>query len=664
MNQSKQSYRVLAATISIVVGVGIVVGSFYLTQPANADVLEKNIEIQDSDRSNQQVVDSKSVESSRQNSTNLNEDSLFDALTKYESPFDLKRSLLRLVDEATEQELVEIFHETREYPLAFDSIQTTHWLRSVVLFKLLDVDSNTVQTLFEQLEGQTAQVVVYGVMREWNQMHVDEAVKFLALFSKGLQRKGLLGLIDGNTSVDRSNFIEMGIELGFLEDYLIGLFDRHQRVQEQASLDDIATELENLISNGQYRFHEVLQDASSYVLEEGLDSLPRVLELFDEQSVDIMSPTVRMSFDGTQSRLVSSIARSDPERVFEYFVNLGTPLDVDLLSAVCEVWFDRDPETLWNRLESKDLEYDRHEITEDVIRYWTMREPDLALVSLDQFPAEYHDLVYAQVALERAENSPLQALELLRETSDWSLTRSERADRKRNFDRTEVHHFAVRRTISAAAEADPILTIEWIESENSNLDDSMKIGFLNVAFQSWAGSDPNKAFEMALQTPLTANTTGFEATVVGWVAREDVDHAIKLLPRVREGKTKFSAYRRVMYRLEELDKISHALHLGSDLPEKEREEYNEALASRVGDREPFDRLIEGLRALPTQELQSKALMSRLMFAYNVPKMAPKVTNKQLDQLKEFLTDREKRLLEIGRRMFRDRIHEDPPKSEE
>lgn len=664
MNQSnKQSCRVLAATVPIVLGVGIV-GAFYLTQPANTEVLEQNTEIQDSDRNDQHVVDSNSVGSSRQNSLNLNEDSLFAAVTEYENPFDLKRSLVRLVDEATEQELVEIFNESREYPLAFDSIQTTHWLRSVVLSKLLDVDSDTVETLIEQLDEQTAQVVVYGVMREWNKMHVDEAVKFLALFGKGLQRKGLLGLIDGNTSVDRSNFIEMGIELGFLEDYLIGLFDRHQRVQAQASLDDIATELENLISNGQYRFHEVLQDASSYVLEEGLDSLPRVLELFDEQSVDIMSPTVRMSFDGTQSKLVSSVARSDPERVFEYLVNLGTPLDVDLLSAVCEVWFDRDPETLWNRLEGEDLKYDPHEITEDVIRHWTMREPEFALVSLDQFPAEYHDLVYAQVALEGAEDSPLQALELLRETSDWSLTGSERADRKRNFDRTEVHHFAVRRTISAAAEADPVLTIEWIESEESNLDESMKTVFLHRAFQSWAGSDPNIAFEMALQTPLTDNTTGFEATVVGWVAREDVDHAIKLLPRVREGKTKFSAYRRVMYRLEELDKISHALHLGSDLPESEREEYNEALASRVGDREPFDRLIEGLRALPTQELQSKALRSRLMFAYNVPQMAPKVTDKQLDQLKEFLTDREKRLLEIGRRMFRDRIHEDPPESEE
>ncbi|MYD45842.1 MAG: hypothetical protein F4W92_05765 [Gammaproteobacteria bacterium] len=654
MNQIKHIYRVLAITIPITVGVGIF-GATFGSTPANADVLAIN-----SGGGEQQVVDSKSVGPSVQNRLNLNEDSLFYSIDEYDNLFDLKRKLLHLVDEATELELVEIFHESREYPLAFDSIRTTHWLRSVVLFKLLDVDSNAVQTLFEQLDAQTAQVVVYGVMREWNQMHVDEAVNFLALFDRGLQRRGLLGLIDGNTSFNRSNFIEMGVELGFLEDFLTGLIDRHQRVQDQASLDDIATDLENLITNGEYRFYEVLQDASSFVLEEGLDALPRVLELFDEQSVDIMSPTVRMSFDGTQSSLVSDIARSDPELLFEYIVNLGKPLKLDLLSSVCEVWFGRDPETLWSRLEGEDLKYDRHEISEDVIRHWTMGEPNLALVSIDQFPAEYHDLVYAQVALAVAEDSPLQALELLRETSDWSLTRNERADRESNVDSTVGYDFAIERTISAAAKVDPILTIEWIESEESNLDDSMKNGYLSRAFRSWAGSDPSTAFEMALQTPLTANTAGFEATVVGWMARQDVDDAIELLPRVRDGKTKLSAYRRVMFRLEELDRISHALHLGSDLPENEREEYNKALASRVGDREPFDRLIAGLRELPTQELQSKAIRSRLMFAYYVPKMAPKVTNKQLDQLKEFLTDRENRLLEMGRRMYKDLIHEDSP----
>ncbi|MCY3542217.1 MAG: hypothetical protein OXH31_09990 [Gammaproteobacteria bacterium] len=657
MNKNKQIFRVLALTTPFILSVGNV-GATNVAPPVNTDLLAQNTDVQDDDRSDQDVVDSKSGSSQRPNGSNLNEHSLFYALTEYDNLFDLKRSLLSLVDNATERELVEIFHESREYPLAFESLQTTQWLRGIVLSKLIDIDGDTVHSLMEQLDEQTAEVVLYGVMREWNQMYADQAVKFLALLDDGLQRRGLQGVIDGSSSLSRASFIEMGTELGYQEDYLTYLLDRHQLEQDQISLDDIATALESVISKGKYRFHEAQRKAVSFVHEQGLDSLARVLEVFEENSAENMSQTVRMFFGGTQSKLVAAIARSDPEPVFEHLVSLGEPLDVDMLSSVSEVWFATDPEALWNRLRGEDLKDIQEEVTEDVIRHWTMREPDFALVSLDQFPTEYHDLVYAEVALEVAPDSPLEALELLTKTSDWSQTMSDREQSENETARNVGFYFSIDRTIAAATKADPVAAIEWIESSVSHLDDSMKQHFLDKAYQSWAGSDPHTAFEMAQQIPLAGDTAGFEATVVGWVAKSDVDEAIKLLPRVREGTTKMRAYRRVMWRLEEQDRISHALHLGSDLPQHQREEYNDSLAWQIGYREPFDHLIAGIRALPSQELQSRAIYSRLSFTYYLPEMAPKITNKQLDQFKEFLTDREKRLLEMGRRMFKDRIHED------
>ncbi|MYD46000.1 MAG: hypothetical protein F4W92_06585 [Gammaproteobacteria bacterium] len=655
MNQNKQLVRFLALTIPVFVGIEIV-GAIFLPQPVNTDVLVQNTEVQNSDSEEQLVSDSKSGGSARQNSSKMNEDSLFDALTEYDNLFDLKQALLRFVDDATQYELVEIFHEVREYPLAFESIHTTHWLRSVVLSKLFEIDSDKVQSLIEQLDEQTAQIVVYGVMSEWPQMYEDEAVKFLALFDTGLKRQGLLGLIDGSTSLHRSRVIEMGRELGFQEDYLTGLLDQHLLARDHTSLDNIATELENTISKGDFDFREAERKAVNFVLAQGLDSLPRVLEVFDAQSKGNMSQSTRMFFNGARSRLVSDIAVSDPEQMFEYLVSLGEALDVDLLSAVSDVWFGSDPETLWNRLEGTDLQDIRHDVIEDIIGRWTLREPDLALVSLEKFPPEYHDLVYVEVALEVAKASPFHALELLRETSDWSQTRSDREERRRNSDRSVAHYFAIDRIIASATRASPNSTIDWIESEESHLDDSMKQQFLDDVFQVWSKSDPYTAFEMAQQMPLSTDTAGFEATVLGSMG--DVDQAIEWLTRVREGETKTNAYRRVMWRLQAQDRISDALELGSALPEHERKEYNEALARNIGHREPFDHLIAGIRALPSQELQVKAIRTRLLFIYLLPDTAPKITNKQLDQFKEFLTERENRLLDMGRRMFKDLIHED------
>ena len=150
---------------------------------------------------------------------------------------------------------------------------------------------------------------------------------------------------------------------------------------------------------------------------------------------------------------------------------------------------------------------------------------------------------------------------------------------------------------------------------------------------------------MAIQTPIADGAAGLESIVVGWWAQSDVDRAITMLPRVREGETKADAYRRVASRLEEQDRISDAIQLGNDLPELERQEYNESLAWDIGYREPFNHFVEGLRELPSQELQSKAVRSKLTMTYYSPDFMPEFTEDQLDQLKEFLTDSEKRLVD-------------------
>ena len=160
--------------------------------------------MQGSDHTDEDVVVSKS-ETQSQNSSNWSQNSFFDSLKAINNLFDLKRSLLSLVDGATEQELVGLFRESREYPMAFNSIATTHWLRSIVLTKLMKIDAERAHSLIAQLDEQTAEIVLFGVMREWNQMHMNEAVKFLAAFDEGLRRLGLVGLIDGNSKLAHAN---------------------------------------------------------------------------------------------------------------------------------------------------------------------------------------------------------------------------------------------------------------------------------------------------------------------------------------------------------------------------------------------------------------------------------------------------------------------------
>ena len=153
--------------------------------------------------------------------------------------------------------------------------------------------------------------------------------------------------------------LEIGTELGFEADYVTNLLDMHQQAQNQISLDDLAIEFENFDSSVPLQFQLVERKAIAYVREEGLDSLPSVLELFDKQSMNnsSMPLTVRGFWNSTPMKLVSALAQDDPDGVFEYVARLGEDVDVDLLTAVSEVWFAADPDGTLESIERRRSKY-------------------------------------------------------------------------------------------------------------------------------------------------------------------------------------------------------------------------------------------------------------------------------------------------------------------
>ena len=85
--------------------------------------------------------------------------------------------------------------------------------------------------------------------------------------------------------------------------------------------------------------------------------------------------------------------------------------------------------------------------------------------------------------------------------------------------------------------------------------------------------------------------------------------------------------------MEAHDRISEAIQLGEDLPELEREEFYQNLASGVGHRTPFDRLVSGIGQLPTLEMNSKAA-SKAIYTKGLP-MSNDLTDSQVNELKSF-----------------------------
>ena len=186
MNQTKKRVYIAALVIGFLLCVGVL-GALFWGNRDNSSTFARNAETQRSDLSE----DPQSVRSQRQDSFSTTYSSLSDVSNEYSNLFEMKRAMLHLVDGATEQELVGIFRESHESPLILGSINTTHWLQSVVLTQLLNVNEATVWILIEQLDEQSARSVVYGVMQEWNQVHANEAIRFLSSIDNGLRSLGI-----------------------------------------------------------------------------------------------------------------------------------------------------------------------------------------------------------------------------------------------------------------------------------------------------------------------------------------------------------------------------------------------------------------------------------------------------------------------------------------
>ena len=627
---------VITITGGLILCAGLLGTILLLQQENKSQEIEQNAAVSLDDHGDQDTFVSNNPELQPRFASSATKDSRSKLQRESDEIFSSKRDLLRVVNEATEDDLVVMFLGSLENPIVLNSINSTRWMQSVVLTKLVNGNVHRATSMLDHLDDNTAKTLLLGVMREWNRVHVPEAVKLLASLEDSLKKRGFQGLIDSRNFLSRTKLLEIGTKIGFEETYVTNLFDQTQTAETALSWKELEKEFESVDVIDDSVLWPLSSKATNYVLAEGLDSLPTTLELFDKLSQHAKSLADRLDLDISRTRVVEIISNDDPKRVFEFVVQLSDNIQVDLLSAAAEVWFAVDPDALWTRLSEPDLKGVKHEVTQNVIRRLSYGKPEVVLHSLEVIPSEYHDQAYLNIAQGMWYDAPFEALRFLPYVSDWSDQ-----DFSTGY---SVKAYTIQEIISYAAEADPMATLEWINSAESQLQDSLKQSYFLEVFISWAKSEPEKAFEVAVQTPIKDGEIGLEATVVKWLTFSDVDQAMTLLPRVREGESRKDAYQSVAWELEKEDRIADAIHLGNQLSELEREEYLETLAFSVGRRTPFSRLEAGIHELPTQELQSEAASTAIHM--NGLPMQNDLTDQQIDQLKEFLTDDDRMRVDI------------------
>lgn len=157
-------------------------------------------------------------------------------------------------------------------------------------------------------------------------------------------------------------------------------------------------------------------------------------------------------------------------------------------------------------------------------------------------------------------------------------------------------------------EKDVTEAIEWVQT-SPEIEEFRREVLVDV-LNELAASDPTTAFEIALEQPIEDFHVGLEVSVIRKLVVNDLDHAMKLLPQVREGTSKLAAISSVGTAFADSGNMDKALELANRLPVGSRDMYLSNAVAMWGIANPKI-VFEEIDKLPTSKLRSRAAMMAL-----------------------------------------------------
>ena len=291
-------------------------------------------------------------------------------------------------------------------------------------------------------------------------------------------------------------------------------------------------------------------------------------------------------------KLFEEIVESRPQLAFDAAVDLRRDAGRTFLRKVVMDWSLSDPKKVLERTATADWdELELRQLRRAVVRDWAYREPKVFLDNRDQLLNEQKSFGQLQAIRSLAIHEP--------DSAALHLSKLQRPMDKRSA-ATDIARSWIEKDITA--------TIEWVQSspELEQFRREVLVDVLNVLIVS----EPTTAFEIALEQPVQDFGVGLEVSVITRLVVTDLDLALSLIPKVREGTSKFAAISTVGTAFADGGNMSKALELANELPEASRSMYLTTAVAMWGIANP-EVVFEEIDILPSARLKSRAAMMAL-----------------------------------------------------
>lgn len=608
--------RILALVVGVVIGIGVVIGALTLIQDdqrtaANKQATRTNFEGRGSQDNGGIPTGNEPGGSITSVSANINE------LVFPEQAFDRKAAMLSWIALLSEDQILSWLEQSSD-PSWNVSTEILNEFQSTLLQKLTITAPQKAVAFAWTHDEQRRDALASVVFLAWASTDLDGAITHVMQLDEQEARHFLPTILRAREDLSFDRQREIAKELGdenfaFFNHFRNLAIDGDKKPEETwYEIINIANR-ENAQAVAGYALSEV---AVAWVEKNGLEVLDEI----------VSSVSHATEYDLALTQILNALSEDQPEEIFDFALSILGDRAHDILqvSRVIYNWARRDPKGVLAKAETLPASGLRRSLVWRAMWQWAADNPRQILKQINLVPGEFQTQARLNAIRSLTSSSPNEAAKFVLQEQD-----------------PDVRMTLANSLVSTWAYQDAEAAKDWVLGLPTS--DPMRVALLHPLAMALVHTDPREAFKLARERPIEDNASlpypsmGYESSIIGMLAYQDVDLAIELLPQVRD-QGKAMAYSTVGNSLIRQGETRQAIDLANQLPKDEQTKYFRSVSSTWAWQDPQG-LLNSLNELPSAEIRSRVALSTSM----TNTTSKNYTDEEIARLEKYMTkeDREK-----------------------
>ncbi|MYI77142.1 MAG: hypothetical protein F4077_05180 [Gammaproteobacteria bacterium] len=602
--------------LSIVLCVGFVV--FF--RPFSNEATQTTVGMYDRDSKTPSVVPLLDRTASKDNNVEQEQSSVLASL--FEEPTSYLEGSVTLdnvLQSANTKKLVDLLEQSHN----LENFEKQRSARVQLLRKFATLDPIQALTYAESFPKIQYEHFASLIYRDWSLFDLDSALNYAEQHVPTLSIGGKTAIFEQiiRTNWDRPEEVKLQIakrltvRSSTARDLLVS-------IEIDKPLDDPTAAWEEMLSGkniGENESNRLHQIAVTVIENDGYTK-------FAELASAIQDRQIRNTL--IRETLFSRLDKEGIGVIFEHAVQLFRETGRPVVFELARRWSYSDPHSALKAVSDIQFYPLREHLVNTVISNWIDRTPGDVLRQLDSFPAEYREEILVEGIWSMTAGEPEEAPEYLGEISDLNTRWRVMVNMIQNW---------ASRNIEEA--------FTWF-LDNPDLElpsGYSRAGLLQYLLYRVTAETGPSLFKLALEHPTDESGSGWEGSIVGAIAREDIKKAKELLSQIRDGTGRITAYAGIGQALfDQKNSIDAVIEFTEEIPEDQHVEFYDEFTMRLRPQVVHEQLDK----LPTPEAQARAalkLLQRIAESYNL------FTDEQVEHIESFLTDTERTELKLDAR---------------